>query len=382
MDFMATTWFLPVAITVWCVILAALLWGYFLALRPRRGTLQWMDELEPSNLSWAGANHSLTNVDGILLAVLALFGGLVSYGMSGGLAVDFSDFAAVFFAAGTYVVLPMVTAGAAFWLAKSMTGHSTVAVLVAILVALDVFAPAGPMAVIVVTACLLYSYSGQAHQPNLWHRLTVLLLSGAVMAVGFHFYPGLILLLVPTFGVIFLVNWEYFRETGHFWRCFLGHGIMVLASAVVTLIACYIPQALVGGLPIFGTVFYAEFYQMMLPQVAKNLATAFNGFALYYALFTTMTHWPLLLMGVVIVPILCHGAVKEKGSSALYALIWGGAVLVAWLSTSISALFFCVALGLGYLASRLWEKGRYLLLIMWVIALFLGILSMYLMILM
>lgn len=381
MALMQTAWFLPVAVSLWCVILAVLVWGYFMAQKPPRGTLAWILQTAPPQFAWAGRCHPLGRGDGLAMAVVALFGGTISFCSSGAFMVDTTDFAQLFLAVSSFLVLPMVTSAATYWLAKSMSGYGLVAGVVALVAAVDVFAPAEPVAVIALTGALLYGYSGQPHRATPWHCLGVLLLLGAVVAVGFHFYAGLILLLLPIVVVMFSVSWEHFRETGHFWRYYTAHLGIFFVGGVATLLACYLPLALVNGLPLLGTVFYVEFYQLVLPALVENLGTIFLDFSLYYAVFAAMTHWPLLLLWLAVVPTLCHGAVGQKGSTALFALVWSGTAMAMWLLTGVTALFFALALAAVYPLGRLEKNGRYIWLIGWIFAAYAAILCIYLFVL-
>lgn len=381
MDFFASAWFLPVAASVWTLLLAFFVVGYFFAIRPNPGSLQWIADFDPPAFTFAGSFSPITFMDGFWMCVIAIFGVVASYAMHQSIPFDTSNFAQAFFSIASYIVLPMVSCAAAFWLMKSLTGDLPAAFWGSILVALDVFSATAPVSIVVLTAALLYGYTNQPHQAPLWQRVWILGLLGGLFSVGIYFYGGMIFLLIPIFTMIFTVNYENFRATGKFWFHFLLHLGLFILFAVVAIISIFTPVALVNGLSLIGTALQPEFYTMLFAHLDDVFTSAFYPFAIFYALFTATTHWPLLIAGLSTLPPLLHGIGKLRLSSGLFILIFGFAILLIWLLTGISALFFAVALGLSFAWSRLKSKDSLLLLISWSFALFIGILLMFMMIL-
>lgn len=381
MNFMSTTWFFPVAVSIWVFVLTLFLGGYFYAMRPPTGTLQWIACFDPPKFAFAKARHPLTVADGFWLAVVAAFGAVANYAFSGILMLDTTDFVTVFFQIANHLIFPALACSATFWLVKSMTDSLAAAFWAGIMVGLDVFVSTAPVAVIALVVALIYGYSNQPHQADPLQRFPLLALTGGIWAAGLYFYGGLLLLLIPIFVIFVLVNYEIFLETGHFWRSFTQHLGMFALAAFATWVGLLTPVALVYGQSMIGTYFHLEFYQLLASQLYQSVANGFGGESFFYAIFIAFTHWPLLLAGLFTVPTLCYGAKKQGKSSALLILLFGATIACLWLTTNVSALFYGVALGLTFAWNQLKGRKQLLLLICWPFTMFLGILSIYLMIL-
>lgn len=381
MDFFGSTWFLPVAISTWALLSALFVVGYFFSIRPSAGSLQWIADFDPPAFTFAGSLRTLGLMDGFWMFLSAVFGIVASYAMNQSLAFDYSDFANTFFQIGEYILLPMVSCATAFWLMKSITGDLPAAFWGSILVALDVFSPAAPIAIIALAAALLYGYTNQPGNAPLWQRVWILGLLGGLFSVGIYFYGGMIFLLIPILAMILAVNYEHFLETGRFWWGFSLHVGLFLLFALVAMVSIFTPVALVEGLPLLGTAFQGEFYTMLLAHLSGVFSRGFHGFALFYALFTATTHWPILLAGLSTLAPLLHGVVKLRLSSALFILVFGFTITIMWLVTNTSALFFGVALGLSFAWSQLKSQDSLVLLISWSFVHFIGVLLMFIMVL-
>lgn len=366
------------AVSLWVLLLALFLTGYFFAMRPAPGSLQWIARFDPPKFSFD--RHPLRELDGFWMAVVSALGAVVSYLVSGTMSIDFSDFVAAFFLITQYILLPMVTCAATFWTIKTMTGQLGTAFWSSTLVALDVFMPAAPMAMLSITAALLYHYASQADHKSLAACFSPLALVGGVLALGIYFHGGLVFLLFPIFAILFFINYCDFLETGHFWRNASLHLGCVAIGLVLTLLGIFTPVALIHGQPVLNTWLYPDFYQLMATQLAATMTQAFGGLPLFYAVFTAYTHWPILLAGLFTLPPLCHGIWRLRSGNALLALVFGIIVGALWLFLGISALFYGAALGLAFCWSQLQRQGYRFFLRTWYFAIFLGILAIYMMI--
>ncbi len=381
MDFVASTWFLPVAVPLWTVLLTLCVVGYFFALRPSPGSLQWIAQFDTPPLTLSGTLRSLTVADGLWMAIAAALGATTSCAMNQTISFEAINFAQGFFLVGEYILLPMISCAAAFWLLKSITGDLPAAFWGSALVALDVISPAAPIAITAVTAALLDGYTSQPLDSPLWQRVWLLGLLGGLFAVGIYFYGGLIFLALPVVAMIFGVNYEKFLQTGHFWRQFSLHLALFVAFALVALAGIFTPVALVEGLPLVGTALQGEFYTMLFAHLEGVFTSTFHSFALFYALFSATTHWPLLIAGLSTLPPLLHSVARLHRSTALFILLFGFTITLIWLTTGTSALFFAVALGLAFSWSQLKTKESLFLLISWSFLAFIGVLLIFMMIL-
>ncbi len=238
---------------LWVLLFLGLGLCYIRALRPRRGTLEWIvgcDPVFPPTFSWTG---SLRRRD-VLCALAATAGsmGLWAFVTFQYLGNDLVwDVSQTTWLILTQLLLPGAVGCLVYFLLQGLYAHRPMALFAGLYVAT---CPTDTMgASLVLTLVLLLAFHFWDNQQPLWWQYTALALCGASLAVGIYYFPLLLLVLIFMVPVAVAKALSHWSLGGRFWTTFLLSTACFLVPFLVVLWAVHLPMGMAMKLPIFSS---------------------------------------------------------------------------------------------------------------------------------
>lgn len=337
------------------VLLAVFGAAYVRALRPAPGTLEWIGRYDRPALSLAGRWHGLDRRDAVWLPAICLltaglwgFAAIRSHAMAFGGAAPTAD--EVLYGALLYGLAPVTAAASLYGLLRGLMGQPSAAAMGAAVLALDLTADPGAMAVSALALLLLARYlTAPAEAP----RWPLLALAFAAAAVGCYFMPELVILAAAALALLLAGCLGRFVELGR-GRLWPGLALALGSFAAVSLF-CYVPAAVLSGVrPLIS----AEFYRMVAARLADDFAGLF-GLRLWALLPALWYDWPTALLGLCAAVTALVGLIRRRDFRGLLPPVLYGAMAALALLGGIYALPLGAALGLGYVWGLLAERRAY-----------------------
>ncbi len=353
-------WYYTAATVGASLLLGLYLSSYYSSLRPRPGTLEWIERYDHPAFSLAGQWRPLARRDAAFLipaclAALAVWGFAAwsSYRDAGAPLWGGRLYAAI-----RYGLVPMGIAASVYCLIRCLFGCAPAALLGALVLSLDLTAdPEAQLAAALLLLLLARFFTAEAER-SFAASAAPLALCAAELAAACYLMPALWPLAAGGLVLVLAGCAARFVELGkgRLWQSLLVFVPVFLA--VYFLI--HIPAALLDGMAFPQAPFSADYCR----RIAAGLAGSFRGMIAFrtgWALTVLCYDWPMVAMGLGATLALLLLLRRRRDFRIGMLGLFFGILALLWLFCGPYALPLACVLSLGCLWSDLWARRSYVL---------------------